>query len=501
MPIPPGNDAYPFEHQTSNPSQPFLTPESEDEDIAEEPLHLASTEEKKCRWWRNAVLNVLFIASWFFFATVLSVYNKWMFSDKHMNFRFPLFVTTLHMFVQFVLSAVLRAVWPHRFRPERSPQLEDYGKKVVPTAVATSLDVGLSNFSLKMISLSFYTMCKSSSLIFVLLFAFLFKLETFSWRLVGVIFLICAGVLLMVATETHFVLKGFLLVISASALGGLRWGLTQLLLRNKKLGLDNPAATVFWMSPTMGISLAIISAIIEGWGTVIHSGFFSTFPKALETIFYLMAPGVVAFCMVMSEFYIIQRTGMVPMSIAGIAKEVTTITISAWFFGDELTPLNITGVAITVCGIVLFTYHKYRKSIDSPVPLDAHGNPVLSDEEFLDGDRGHVHLGDSLPLTMARGSGEFHGVRSYFTFEIARYSRRPKHRTFLRRAPANCYSPPKRKLRLRTRRFCRLRRLDLEPTPGCQTELDTMICNCNHSSPRKCKKHGLHKLHTEWETE
>jgi hypothetical protein len=38
------------------------------------------------------------------------------------------------------------------------------------------------------------------------------------------------------------------------------------------------------------------------------------------------------------------------MSIAGIAKEVTTITISAWLFDDELTPLNITGVAITVCG-------------------------------------------------------------------------------------------------------------------------------------------------------
>lgn len=47
---------------------------------------------------------------------------------------------------------------------------------------------------------------------------------------------------------------------------------------------------------------------------------------------------------------IIQRAGVVPMSIAGIAKEVSTITISAWFFGDELTPLNITGVAVTVCG-------------------------------------------------------------------------------------------------------------------------------------------------------
>lgn len=47
---------------------------------------------------------------------------------------------------------------------------------------------------------------------------------------------------------------------------------------------------------------------------------------------------------------IIQRVGVVPMSIAGIAKEVATISVSAVLFGDELTPLNISGVAVTVCG-------------------------------------------------------------------------------------------------------------------------------------------------------
>ena len=38
------------------------------------------------------------------------------------------------------------------------------------------------------------------------------------------------------------------------------------------------------------------------------------------------------------------------MSIAGIAKEVTTIVVSAIVFGDDLTPLNITGVGITIAG-------------------------------------------------------------------------------------------------------------------------------------------------------
>ena len=47
---------------------------------------------------------------------------------------------------------------------------------------------------------------------------------------------------------------------------------------------------------------------------------------------------------------IIQRAGVVPMSIAGIAKEVSTILASSWFFGDHLTLLNGVGVSITVCG-------------------------------------------------------------------------------------------------------------------------------------------------------
>jgi len=47
---------------------------------------------------------------------------------------------------------------------------------------------------------------------------------------------------------------------------------------------------------------------------------------------------------------IIHRSGSVPLSIAGIFKEVTTITFSAWVFGDHLTELNIVGVVVTISG-------------------------------------------------------------------------------------------------------------------------------------------------------
>ncbi|KAG6861679.1 hypothetical protein C0995_013248 [Termitomyces sp. Mi166 len=392
-------------------------------------LYIPSLEDRKRFWWKNAIINSLFIVAWFLFATVLSVYNKWMFSSDHLGFPYPLFVTTIHMFIQFILAAAMRHFFPKHFKPVNKPTVVDYGKKALPTAVASSLDIGLSNVSLKTITLSFYTMCKSSSLIFVLFFAFIFRLEIFSWRLVGVIILIFSGVLLMVATETKFVLEGFILVLSASACGGLRWSLTQLLLRNRKMGLDNPTATIYWLAPSMGVTLAIISATVESWIFIFRGSFFATLGKSLQTIFYLTAPGVIAFCMILSEFYIIQRAGVVPMSIAGIAKEVTTITISAWFFGDQLTPLNITGVSITICapiqsevdsicitGIILFTYHKYRKSIESMVPLDAHGNPIITDEDLPLGTEGgengyHVELEESRGLiSTPRASDEVTAV-------------------------------------------------------------------------------------------
>ena len=48
---------------------------------------------------------------------------------------------------------------------------------VVPNGTATGLDIGLSNFSLSLITLSFYTMCKSTTPVFLLFFCFAWGLE------------------------------------------------------------------------------------------------------------------------------------------------------------------------------------------------------------------------------------------------------------------------------------------------------------------------------------
>lgn len=144
-------------------------------------------------------------------------------------------------------------------------------------------------------------MVKSSALLFVLLFAFLFHIETPSLRLISVILLISFGVFLMVFNTTDVSIPGLIMVFAASALSGLRWALTELVMHKKAMGLSNPFATIYWLAPLMALVIGIVSMLVEGWFNVIASDHFQG-GAMVKTIGVIVFPGFVAFCMVASEY-------------------------------------------------------------------------------------------------------------------------------------------------------------------------------------------------------
>lgn len=107
---------------------------------------------------------------------------------------------------------------------------------------------------------------------------------------------------MMVAHDTQFSNLGFVLVTTASALGGLRWSLTHLLLKDKKMGMDNPAATIFWLAPIMAVTLAVVSLALEDWTAIFSSKFFDGVGSFSSTALFLAIPGTMAFCMVITEY-------------------------------------------------------------------------------------------------------------------------------------------------------------------------------------------------------
>lgn len=204
-------------------------------------------------------------------------------------------------------------------------------------------------------------MCKSSSLAFVLLFAFVFRLETPTWRLVAIIGTMTLGVILMVFGEVEFKIGGFILVISAAFFSGFRWGLTQiLLLRNP--ATSNPFSSIFYLSPVMFVTLLSLAIPVEGFGPL-REGLRALSDEwgVVTTPLFLLFPGCIAFLMTACEFALLQRTSVVTLSIAGIFKEVVTISAASLVFQDKLTSINVVGLLTTMAAIMAYNYIKITK--------------------------------------------------------------------------------------------------------------------------------------------
>ena len=224
-------------------------------------------------------------------------------------------------------------------------------------------------------------MCKSSSLAFVLAFAFLFRLEDPSIKLVVIITAMTIGVIMMVAGETAFNVLGFILVILAAFFSGFRWALTQILLL-KNPATSNPFSSIFFLAPVMFVSLALIAWPVEGFVPLAHGLKALVDAKgAFLGICILIFPGCLAFMMTASEFALLQRTSVVTLSICGIFKEVVTIIAAGIVFKDPLTPINISGLFVTIASIGAYNYIKITKMRKDAMKEVAEETKSTNDED------------------------------------------------------------------------------------------------------------------------
>ena len=83
------------------------------------------------------------------------------------------------------------------------------------------LPSGLSQWSFEYIDVALYTVTKSTSIVFILMFAILFRLEKKHWSLIIIVLMISTGLAMFTYKSTDFVFIGFTMVLSASFLSGL----------------------------------------------------------------------------------------------------------------------------------------------------------------------------------------------------------------------------------------------------------------------------------------
>ena len=172
-------------------------------------------------------LDLLFwTLTWFGFSVNLVMYNKWLLQSWQGGFDFPLIISASHMIIKYALSYL--SICYTTFGSNNAPNVpkQVWWFSAVPIGVATALDVGASNASLMYLSVTFYTVVKSTNLIFTLLFSILYGLQKPSLMLFTSVAIISIGVGLSSSWDSQFNSIGFALVLGSSAIGGFRWSLT-----------------------------------------------------------------------------------------------------------------------------------------------------------------------------------------------------------------------------------------------------------------------------------
>lgn len=323
---------------------------------------------------------------WFFFSAILSTYNKYVFGKDHMNFPCPLLLTSVHFLIQWVFAYTACYFFPEELGTERVAIMtwREWAKISIPCGLVTALDVGLSNLSLVRITLTFYTMVKSSTPVFVLGWAYIFKIERITLPLIGVILVIATGELLTVYGEVEFDRLGFVLCLVASVLSGLRWTLVQTLLQNLNPPLESTIVTMKMLAPSMFWSMLLLSMILERpWNK------FGESKHEIEDMTHLillgLLGGVLAVSMILCEFSLILRASAIILMIGGVIKELVTITIGVTFFQDKLNLLNSVGVFIVFCGVASYkvVFHLQKKQLQAAAEMQVVPTEEPHDEENL----------------------------------------------------------------------------------------------------------------------
>ncbi|KAF7257927.1 hypothetical protein EG68_04993 [Paragonimus skrjabini miyazakii] len=302
---------------------------------------------------RTVLLTLLFYC----FSISLTFFNN----RSIKMFPYPLSITFLHMCSKFLLSWIARewTSWYYRLN-RRELSWSMYVRTVAIAGTTSALDIGFSNWSFEFITISLYTMTKSTSVIFILMFSILFRLERKRVSLIFVILLISCGLFMFSYESAQFNVIGFSLVLIASFLSGIRWTTTQLLTQKKEWGLSHPIDLIYHIQPWMALSILPLSLYIESSELISSKNFFRTddYGQLVRDLLFVSLGGLLAFGLECSEYLVVSTASCLTLSVAGIFKEVCTLYLAAKFNGDQISFVNMLGFLLCILGILLHVFLK-----------------------------------------------------------------------------------------------------------------------------------------------
>uniref|UniRef100_A0A0K0CX94 TPT domain-containing protein n=1 Tax=Angiostrongylus cantonensis TaxID=6313 RepID=A0A0K0CX94_ANGCA len=296
------------------------------------------------------VMKIALIAVLYYPLSIgLTFYQKWLLK----SYKLPLFVVCCHYMVKWFAAVSIRFVYEVFRRKRIRLQMKEQIRWLAPIGICASLDIGLSNWALEYVTVSLYTMAKSSSILFIVAWRLALGLEA------G---LIASGLFLFTWNSTQLDLTGLILVELAAFCTGVRWTVSQLVMQREEQALNHPLDMVAHVQPWMLIPIIPLIIIFEGQELSYNKAFFYNGNyAAIEIAFLIICGGLLAFCMEMSEYLLLVNTSGITLNIFGIVKEVATLLLAHIVNNDRLSWINLSGLVLCLLGMALHGMSRKRQ--------------------------------------------------------------------------------------------------------------------------------------------
>lgn len=301
------------------------------------------------------VLTALIIASWYLSNIGVLLLNKYLLSFY--GYRYPIFLTMLHMLscAGYSYAAInwLELV-PLQHILSRRQFL-----KIFALSAIFCFSVVCGNTSLRYLPVSFNQAIGATTPFFTAIFAFLITCKKETGEVYLALLPVVFGIVLASNSEPLFHLFGFLICIGSTAGRALKSVVQGILLTSEAEKLHS-MNLLLYMAPMAALILLPFTLYIEGNVAAF------TVEKARGDsfiIFLLIGNATVAYLVNLTNFLVTKHTSALTLQVLGNAKAAVAAVVSVLIFRNPVTVMGMTGFAVTIMGVVLYSEAKKRSKV------------------------------------------------------------------------------------------------------------------------------------------
>ncbi|KAF8336583.1 triose-phosphate transporter family-domain-containing protein [Cantharellus anzutake] len=305
------------------------------------------------------------LSLFFFFNLALTLYNKGLL----VNFPFPYTLTAIHALFSFIGCTIL-----HKKHVFHVAQL-DVSQHLILAAFSFlyTINVALSNISLKLVTVPFHQVVRGLSPLFTLILSYFMFNTTVSRNQVFALAPVIIGVGLATYGDYYFTPWGLFLTLLGTFLASLK-GIVSHALQTRPLASiayfwpSSAHASVSLKSPIklhpldllyrmslLAFSQCVVYIYLSGeferlWEFAARGGPGGS--KGISPAGYasLVLNGLLAFGLNYASFTASGKVGALAMSVAANIKQVLTVALAILIFNLRITPMNTVGFVCTLAG-------------------------------------------------------------------------------------------------------------------------------------------------------